>query len=768
MGATRQVVRMLLALAALAPIGCFGVSQNPSYFPYYLPTGDIIRTHAKPPGCGYFANFDPHAVRLEVTPLESSGPTKTQFLIVAAVTDENGQPRRSRRVEWLVEGAGDIVEVDESGYFAGRGYKVDNHYAVSYTDYKEHTLKTADGREVCIGPGQSWCVLTSAVEGDTHVIVYAPEIATWERHKVFVTRHWCDAQWRFPPATTACPAGAQPVLSTQVLRASDSAPLPNYKVRYRVFDGAPANLLPAQGPEAEVVSDSAGHANVTLAETAARAGTTRVAIEIVRPEPGGPGVVVGRGETMLEWQTPQLSLAVAGPAAGVVGGDLPITVTVSNPGQQPTQPVVVRMPVPQGLAYLAGDPPAQPNGGQLVWQIPSIPGGGNQPLRATFRGPSAGVITATATAQSGDGLHAESQATVRLSSPQLLVGIDGGRPVSPGDAISLEVSVANTGNGPATNVRLRAEFDTGLSHETNVRSLEVAVGTLEAGRSQTVPLTLTATQAGKPGVRVFATADGGLKGETSKAMTVAQRALQFSVTGTPTRYVNRPGPWDVRVANTGDAVLTNVTARVRLPKELRFQSATANGQLVGGDVMWGIGEMRPGERRDLQLIAMPVAAAAQATLSGAAAADKVAAVPAEAAFEVMGMPVLHAEIAAPPQGVPANGKAIVILRVTNQGTLVARNVNVAAVTPTTNLTPRFASGPTVGRVNGDRVDFAPIDRIEPGQSLTFQVEVGGNQTGDGRVRVEVRSDMNSTALTVEEAVRVVTPPPAGRLPPSGM
>ena len=29
-----------------------------------LPTGDIIQTHAKPAGHGYYANFDPHAVRV--------------------------------------------------------------------------------------------------------------------------------------------------------------------------------------------------------------------------------------------------------------------------------------------------------------------------------------------------------------------------------------------------------------------------------------------------------------------------------------------------------------------------------------------------------------------------------------------------------------------------------------------------------------------------------------------------------------------------------
>src|SRR5947208_11802927 len=113
-----------LAVAALLPAlaGCFGVSQNPSYFPYLLPTGDIIQTHAKPRGHGYYADFDPHAVRLEVRPLESTDPVRTQHVLIATIYDEKGVPRRARRVEWMLEGAGNIIEVDESGLFPGRGY----------------------------------------------------------------------------------------------------------------------------------------------------------------------------------------------------------------------------------------------------------------------------------------------------------------------------------------------------------------------------------------------------------------------------------------------------------------------------------------------------------------------------------------------------------------------------------------------------------------------------------------------------------------------
>src|SRR5258707_6999799 len=62
-------VLLLLCLLICAP-ACN--THNPSYFPYLLPFGDIIPTHAKPPGGGYYANFDPNAVRLEVRPMKDA------------------------------------------------------------------------------------------------------------------------------------------------------------------------------------------------------------------------------------------------------------------------------------------------------------------------------------------------------------------------------------------------------------------------------------------------------------------------------------------------------------------------------------------------------------------------------------------------------------------------------------------------------------------------------------------------------------------------
>jgi hypothetical protein len=169
---------VLLSLLSGAA-GCFGFAQNPSYFPYLLPAGDIVQTHAKPISPAYYENFDPHAVRLELRPLKDvngqdvTNQVRTQHVLIATIYDEKDVPRRSRRVEWMIEGAGSIIEVDEAGVTGGRGYKVNNQYGVSYTAYCESRLSRSgnnkdkrDG-DVMIRPGQTWCVISAPVEGDT-------------------------------------------------------------------------------------------------------------------------------------------------------------------------------------------------------------------------------------------------------------------------------------------------------------------------------------------------------------------------------------------------------------------------------------------------------------------------------------------------------------------------------------------------------------------------------------------------------------------------
>ncbi len=407
----RTVAVLALAAGLVTFAGCFGISQNPSYFPHLLPTGDIIRTHARPPGLSYFSDFDPHARRLEVRPLTATSPVQTQHVLIATIYDEKGEPRRNRRIEWMLEGAGNIIEVDESGYFPGRGYKVDNKYAVSYTDYCEHRITRNNPNpndDFVIRPGQSWCVVSSAVEGDTQVSVYAPEIADWDAYKVTVTAHWVDAEWTLAPPGVGR-AGSQHVFTTRLFRHTDHQPIANYRVRYRLLDGPPAAFLPSQASEAVAVSDLNGNASVALAEAAPAAGLNRIAIEIVRPpdtrSPTGAGIVIGQGQTTMEWQAPGISLAKTGPPTAAVGQDIVYTIAVRSSGTIVTQPMTVRDSVPEGTRYVRSDPPANVEGKQLTWTLGALAPGQAHTVQVILQGTQPGAITNCATATTVDGLR---------------------------------------------------------------------------------------------------------------------------------------------------------------------------------------------------------------------------------------------------------------------------------------------------------------------------------------------------------------------------
>src|SRR5262245_27749769 len=416
--ATRWFCRLVLLLAVGLQTGCMGGSSNPTYFPHFGLFQDIVRTHAKPGGPAYFSDFDKHACRIECYPLEATNPVHTQHVLIATVFDESGQPRRGRRVEWMLEGVGEIVEVDESGVLPGRGYKVDNKYAVCYTSYFERHISRNNGNpndDFVIKPGQTWCVITSSLEGDSHVVAYAPEIANWDKHKAFAVKHWVDAEWVFPkPAVNRF--GTTHVFTTKVYRHSDGQPLTGYRVRCKILDGPPAMFLPGRTQVEEAITGTDGAANVSIAQVAPAAGVNRISVEIVRPPESGNGVgmVIARGETRKEWVAPHVTLTKTGPPTAAAGQDIPYVLTITNHGQIETKTVTVRDFMPKNAEYVRSDPPASVEGDQLIWTLGELPPGQPRSINVLFKSPSTGTVTNRATLITDEGQTDEKQVTTQI------------------------------------------------------------------------------------------------------------------------------------------------------------------------------------------------------------------------------------------------------------------------------------------------------------------------------------------------------------------
>jgi uncharacterized repeat protein (TIGR01451 family) len=781
----RRTLTGLVAACLLCLAGCSGYSHNPSYFPYsLLPFEDITRTHAKPVGAGAYGNFDPHAVRVEVRPLEGTSPVRRQYVIIATVYDEKDEPRRHRRVEWMLEGAGNIIEVDESGLMPGRGYKVDNHYAVSYTDMDEHhvTRGNADpSDDFVIRPGQTWCVISAATEGDSHVFVYCPEIYDWDHNKVVVTTHWVDVAWSFPKPVVAR-TGAEAPLVTSLIRVSDKQPLAGYKVRYRIVDGPPAVFLPARTTEFIATSELTGTAPAVLASLGPAAGANRVSVEIIRPpdpmRPSGAGLPLAQGETTVTWQAPVVTLDVTAPPTVIVGQELTYTIALNNTGQVETRGMTVRAAVPEGTQYVRSDPPATAMNNGLVWTLGEVPAGQARTLTATVRTTRVGAVSNAVQVETAEGLRGEKGVATDVTDqqrPALKVSMDAPATSTIGAPIEYKITVSNPGTGPATGVVLTSQFDAGLEHESQRNPVEARLGTLAPGESRAVPLTLTSRQAGSLTNVVTVRADGGLSEVARHTVAVKQAAISVRNSGPAWRYVGRSADWSIVVENSGEVPLTNVVVRDALPPELTFQAASDGGTAQGGQVTWMLPTLVPGARKPLTLTTLCQSLTPRAVTVASAVLAPGVEVKAEAAIEIRGLPAVRMRVADRDDPVDVGKNTGYRIDVTNLGSLPAEAVHVVAVVPD-EMRALEAKGPAGAKVEGQRVTFPPLSSLAPGQTVTYTVEVQALKAGTVYFRAELTTRTLTKPLVEEESTSVlpanggtkpVAPPlaPGAELPP---
>ncbi len=371
--AHRQLLGWLLLLPVVgSAAGCFAGSQNPGYFPHLLPTGDVVHPHAGPIGPSYYENYDPHAVDLVVEPAAMTSQVGSQVVVLATVRDEKGVPRRDRRIDWLVTG-GHLVEVDESGLLNGRGGN-DGTRGFSFTSIDEHRLtrgNTIKADDVMLRPGQSWCVVSSPTEGDTHVQVVVPGISNWDKRMKTAIIRWVDASWLLPPPARAnADAGYEFV--SKITRFTDAKPLTKYRVRYKIIDGPPAILLPSRTDEEIAVSDLDGLAKVRIVRLMVGPGVNRVSVEIIRPPdpiaPSGAGVSIVKGETSIEWITPGAApppppVFVPAPPLGPPAAAPEIK--LGPPAGAPAPPLGPPAPGPDGQLGPPAPPPAPAPGIKL-------------------------------------------------------------------------------------------------------------------------------------------------------------------------------------------------------------------------------------------------------------------------------------------------------------------------------------------------------------------------------------------------------------------
>lgn len=758
-------VALMLILASTGGCYVFSPSQNPAQLWWGIfPNGGIYQTHAKPAGKGYYANFDPYSCRVEVRPKTNSTHVGGVQVFMATVYDQQGAARRGRRVEWMIEGPGQIIEVDEGGIYPDRGYKVNDKYAVGYTNYWEHKFDRGNNKpddDFVVNPGQTFCMVHCPVEGETKVTAYVPAIHDMDKNRMTVTNYWLDAQWRIPEPQQARKVAT---LVTKVFKASDSQPLQGYRVRYRVLDGVPAVFANTNSAEADATSDSLGNAIVQLRQLTPQMGITRIGLELVRPPDlrsvTGAGIVVLRGETTVEWVGSGLTLNKSGPSVVGINTDFEYMLTVTNTSRSPSDPLTVEDDLPAGMQFVSADPmPMGQEGSRLIWTLLPLPPGNSKVINLKARATRGGQYNNTARVIDQDRTKAaEAFFMTTATSPALKVRVTAPPTGYVNGDVPFTVRVENTGDAPANNVIITSTFDDGLifyydGKPNPERSAAMSPFNLAPREGRDFTLNLKATKAGALGTKVAATADGGLRDEATASVNVVKLSVNLQQKGPEIRYVSSRFTWQIFVENTSDQPIDNVVIRNTLPKEVAFVRAYDNGQQAGNDVVWNLGKLEPNGRRQLRVEVEGREVTRKTTNNVVATFGPNLVERSERDIELRGIPALlmTAEQSDRKGTITVGDVTSYTVSINNTG---SQNVGRIVLRAKTSQELRIikAVGPdgSAGQIQGDTIIFNVMKDLKSNSAYTYQLEVEGLGVGDGRIFIEMESD-----LTGKEPVRDV-------------
>jgi uncharacterized repeat protein (TIGR01451 family) len=456
------------------------------------------------------------------------------------------------------------------------------------------------------------------------------------------------------------------------------------------------------------------------------------------------------GERALEGpQKPALLLQKFAPAEIQVGKPAKFVIQIRNAGVQAADEVVIRDEVPQGTRLISTSPSGQANGNQLVWQLGKLSPGEERSLEMQLMPIAEGEVGSVATVS----YSAQASVKTRCTMPQLAIRMSSPDKVMIGQEQRVKIELRNPGSGDATGVMLFENVPENVKHAAGP-ALEFEIGTLKAGETRELELVLKAEKAGKVLNVLTARADGNLQVQQQVEFEVIAPALEIAVNGPERRYLERPATYEVSVENPGTAPAHDVQIITKLPKGMRFVRANNMGEYDAAThaVYWSLAELPEGESGTVELVTMPVETGPQTleveSRAGQGLTDQV-----KQQILVEGLAAIMFEVRDLEDPIEVGGETGYEIRVVNQGTKAATNVQVAVHLPP-GMQIVSAEGETQHGTRGGALMFEPLPQLSPKADTLYRVRVQGLQAGDQRVTVEVNTDDLAQPIRREESTRV--------------
>ena len=187
--------------------------------------------------------------------------------------------------------------------------------------------------------------------------------------------------------------------------------------------------------------------------------------------------------------------------------------------------------------------------------------------------------------------------------------------------------------------------------------------------------------------------------------------MEVSLAGPKRRYLERNATHNISVANPGTASAKDIELVAVLPRELQFVSANNNGQFdpATHSVYWSLEELPAQETGTVTLTTLPLQPG-DAKLVIKSRAQQNLADESEEVLSIEGLAALNFQLSDASDPIEVNGQNTYEVKVTNQGTKAASNVQLVALLPP-EMKGVSAEGPVRYRNEGQRITFEPLKQL---------------------------------------------------------
>jgi uncharacterized repeat protein (TIGR01451 family) len=463
--------------------------------------------------------------------------------------------------------------------------------------------------------------------------------------------------------------------------------------------------------------------------------------------PGNPAPAAS-GET--PQPTPQVTIHKTAPRSAVLGRPFVYDILIKNVGGSTARSVVVQDPIPSGVRLEGTDPQAYLSRNNLVWKLGSLAAGESRKISVKVTPVRAGQIGSVATVN----FVAQTAAKPAVARPKLVFHMQGPKQAKLGEKVTFRFTVTNVGTADAKEIWLRDLIPDGLKHPAG-DDLEYKIGSLSAGKSESISLAMTVAKAGQLTNRALITASGGVRLEARSAVSVVAPKLVISRTGPSLRTIGRQAVYQNMITNGSTQTVMKATLVESVPAGMGFIAASNGGKYdaVRRTVAWMLGPIAPGQSKTVQLKLLPKQAGVQNSIVQAIGSDG-STVRTASATKVVGYAALAVDV--PGLDRPVNIGEQVTLRIVarNRGTAPSSNVKLKVTLPS-QLSLVSIRGGGKYTVSGGVISFDAIDKLAGQNRVNYDLTVKAVTQGDSRVKVQIQSDGMSKPLHREEAVLVL-------------